>query len=300
LQRAAEGLRFLSENGLPSYLIDCVEISLTARLELPETERIHLLRALLQAAEFSQAQFPPSLGFKRSARILHEALLLEIQRPMPEQSLKYTQLLMDSMASYPHHLALATLNAISLTGVNQSLREMAAAAFHAVAESLEIRWLKTLEDKLATFDSRKERLAELCRMPHDDAYNVQVIFNSLKGFPIKSLDDPRLPAIKTLMSYSMSSVKMANCWSLFAQGDYSPTVDEFVHGLDELTNLAVNSGSAGLSHDAVKLIRSLQKEHPELEEKIKAYTESANLRFVAALTDAQSPADALPLPEDGD
>lgn len=303
LQRAAEALRFFSNDGLQEYLLDSIDICLTSNLFLPIKERMHLVHALMQCAEIARGQVPPYMTFRRCSRVLHEALLLEIQRTESEQSLRYSQILMDSMVSYPHHLAPATLYALSQVSSNQSLKEMAAAAYRAVTDSLEIRWLKTPADKLASLESRKNRLAQLCRSPRGDAYGVQTIFSNFKGCPIENADDPRLPALITLMSFNMDPLKMANCWSLYGQGEYNETIDGFVKGLDELAYLAINSGSAGLSHDAVKLLRALEKQSPELEKRIAEESEVASLRFVAAQGSPSNNSDdaaGLPLVEERD
>jgi len=282
LRRVSDAVRYFSELGLPGYLIDSLDICLCSNLQLSEKIRLNLLHALIQCADAGVDEPDSAITFFRTARILHDALLLEIQRALYAQSSRYYQLLMDSMASYPYHLAPATLKALSLTSCEKSLREMADAAFHAVTESLEIRWVRTISDKLASLESRKERLAALCHGETDQTKVVQVIFSNLKGLPIDQLDDPRLATIKTLMTYA-DSIKMAGCWSVFAQGEYSEEIDKFLQGIAELSELAINSGSAGLSHDAVKLLRQLQKQHPDLSSTITEQTEKASMRFVNAI-----------------
>jgi hypothetical protein len=164
-------------------------------------------------------------------------------------------------------------------------------------ESLEHDWDQTIPDSVSDANARALRLAEAISGGMDARALVKTIFNNTKGAPLESVFDPRVSKIKALIDHRHKLVRLACCWAVLGQGIYSPKVDNIVGGVDNVADLAVNSHSSGVRHDAVTMLDRLRSEFPESRPRIDHACLIATRKFLANHADLLAANDYIAKPQ---
>ncbi|HEY9791234.1 MAG TPA: hypothetical protein V6D22_12605 [Candidatus Obscuribacterales bacterium] len=268
-------------------------VCLSRRIQLPDSVRTDLLNAFANLAEMIPEE-GKAQQFSDVCGVLNEALMLELVRPAEMQSVPYCRRLLSLMHTYYDSSTRAILQQISELHPELAIRQAASELLGTIATGLQDRWEQAQVDQLATPLERAQRMADAFRAGQDPDILTQSIFNNMKGAPLSSAQDKRVYTIRKFLMHADVRVRLAMCWAVLAEVEYSLRLENQVGCLDVLADIAVNSRSPKLSNEAVAMIRRLQDKYPALQRRIEKACDTATAEFLRV----QSEADARRDPSD--
>jgi hypothetical protein len=249
---------------------ECVSVlatCLTRRMNFSEQIRIDLLKAFMSVARPSEVPgVPTRLTFEAIGAILTETFLLEMSRPVYQQSIEFGAEILHLMCEYKYPSAASILEIVVDSHWSIEIRELAANALVAINESLETRWQMTATDSTINLNMRAARIQEASRGRRPAAELAQMLFESLKDAPVKDSADPRIWMLKKLLVHPEDLVRLSVCWGVMRQHTYSAELDKTLGCIKVLADVAVRMGSLTIAQDARNTIAFIQLEHPDLSE----------------------------------
>jgi hypothetical protein len=276
-----------------TMMFGVLAVCLARRMELPESVRTDLLNAFANFAAVIPDE-RKGTQFNDVCSVLNEALMLELVRPEELRSTAYCRRLLSLMQTYYDASTRAILQSMSELHPDLSVRQAASDLLGMIATSLQDRWEQARVDQLATPLERAQRMADANRTGKDPDILTQSIFNNMKGAPLSSAQDRRIYTIRKFLMHTDTRVRLAMCWAVLAEVEYSLRLENQVGCLDVLADIAVNSRSPKMSNEAVAMIRRLQQNYPALHRRIEKACETATAEFLRI----EAEADALRDPSD--
>lgn len=188
--------------------------------------------------------FPnPQTGALQADSLLGE-LRREIQKVPCDRSDRRIMELLAQLRHIHHPEAAAVIEAIGTHFQNAEVRRAAKQVLVFRSSSLTRLWDETVEDQVSPVASRAARLSKLAEATLPSDQMVQSIFNDMKGEPIESAMDDRLPAFRFFLNAADLRVRLAAAFAIcrvYQTGELSPAL---LRSLDIIADAAVNGGAA--------------------------------------------------------
>ncbi len=253
-------------------LLSCV----TGVLAHSQPARASIRLKMLAAFEALQVSSGTGgISHSKFASILLTALRQELERV--NRNTEFQVRLIKLLALYPHPQGDPALQAI-LDGHQDALVKDAAktARFHLC--SLGRMWEETPSDQLSSQDDRIRRIKQALSDSMCLDQRIQMIFNQIKGAPIDSPDDPRLPYLYEMLS-SKSSMRLAAAVAMAHSYKLQNPCPVGQTAIDVLVDTAINGTNSADTLDALSCIELLKQVSPRVPDNIEKYRTLAYLKL---------------------